>query len=236
MLQPYRRGCETLQSPASFPSGQPRASDAAGLDTIRIASRRAWRTTNPAAVDAVWRRGAHRSRPDVSARAREDCGSDRGESSSRTAQSTGTPRRLVDPSSPRAKERPPAPRDPIMREARNRPASIRATQSPRANRPTRPVTPPTRRTPRFTPTVQSAIDRVVERIAAEDAANAASRRGKPRPPQSASKRVIKYAEPLPKTANETARLPGAPQGYPSSSRLTDARWQVQGSPGTRRRQ
>jgi hypothetical protein len=54
-------------------------------------------------------------------------------------------------------------------------------------------------------------------------------------PRKTSKGVIKNGDSSQATYRESGRIPGGPQGYPtSSSRLTDARWQVKGSPGTRR--
>ena len=81
--------------------------------------------------------------------------------------------------------------------------------------------------PRFTPMVQGAIDRVVERIAAEDSA-AKSRPIQPTSAKSARKPGLNLTESHP-------QIPGAPKGYPSSSRLTHLRIQVKGSPGTGRR-
>jgi hypothetical protein len=88
--------------------------------------------------------------------------------------------------------------------------------------------------PRFAPIVQGAIDRVVERIAAEDAAAAASVPTPPRPRKSAPSRGVGPTD-AGHQSNENQPIPGAPQGYPSASRLTHLRMQVKGSPGTGRR-
>lgn len=94
---------------------------------------------------------------------------------------------------------------------------------------------------RFEPRVAAAIDRVAARIKAEDVAARSVKKAGNR--QAEVSRVKPAgSKQAGKPRNVAARrdgeghLPGAPQGYPTTSRLTDARWQVSGSPGTRKRQ
>lgn len=84
--------------------------------------------------------------------------------------------------------------------------------------------------PNVSPDVQRAIDSVAAQIAKEDRL-----RPRPGPKLPVGKRRGRAGPKNVAARDRSGRLPGAPQGYPSSSlELRDARWQVKGSPGTRR--